>query len=334
MGSTKFPNYQNCPTTVFGQLPQSYEDNAVVFQSLVATVKLQPELDVSLEAKVVKFLEYVDPDDDDSADAFLRKLASSSGNSPTDFVQSIVVLIPSANQVITTAAMKMLGTLIMWCSLYIRLALVKADLLPQIVISLNPQSLSFAEAEDIHINLMKSISWTIYLSTPNGLRFLGIEDENEQQAVHETVLKQVLAPSERYIRHLCVNRFSIFDEKLSSYYLALLAQILEMCPYYRATMDFVVHMPVFLTITSCLTFYKNDESIWYFLYLIHSFLREWNEQGGEDQQMRTDANRMLRMEGIEDVIEQKLQNNRTRTYARWTVDKSIALNNLLGMNLR
>ncbi|KAK2954951.1 hypothetical protein BLNAU_10091 [Blattamonas nauphoetae] len=79
----------------------------------------------------------------------------------------------------------------------VRLALVKADLIPQITTTLNPQSLSFTEAVDIHTNLMISITHSVWLSTPDGLAELGIEDRDEQQAVHETVLKQILVPSEK-----------------------------------------------------------------------------------------------------------------------------------------
>ncbi|KAK2958123.1 hypothetical protein BLNAU_6827 [Blattamonas nauphoetae] len=223
--------------------PETDDERAFVFRSLVATVNAYPPLDDSLEAKAVKYLEYVTLKDDDSADAFLNKFGPTTDNSPTNFVQSIVVLLSSPNLVIATAAMKMLGSLILWCSVDIRLALVKADLLPQIIISLNPQSLSFAEAVDIHINLILIISNSVWLAAPGGLEQLGIEDENEQQAVHETVLKQVLTPLEQYIWHLCVNRFSIVDGSLSNEYLYLMAQLLEICPYHQPTMDFVFHMP-------------------------------------------------------------------------------------------
>ncbi|KAK2946508.1 hypothetical protein BLNAU_18550 [Blattamonas nauphoetae] len=40
---------------------ESESEKAVIFRSLVAIVKLQPELDDSLEAKAVKFLDYVQP---------------------------------------------------------------------------------------------------------------------------------------------------------------------------------------------------------------------------------------------------------------------------------
>ncbi|KAK2941620.1 hypothetical protein BLNAU_23468 [Blattamonas nauphoetae] len=163
------------------------------FRSLVATVKSQPALDVCLEAKAVKLLVYISPWKEESADAFLNSFASNSGDSTTEFVQYIVVLLSSTSQVITTAAMKLLDSVVQNSSAQVRLTLVKADLVPQLINTLNP-----------HVSRSPSGS-----ATPYCLEQHGIEDWNEQQAVHETVLKHVVAPSEKYIRHLCVNRYSI-----------------------------------------------------------------------------------------------------------------------------
>ncbi|KAK2961624.1 hypothetical protein BLNAU_3422 [Blattamonas nauphoetae] len=186
-------------------------DKAVVFRSLVATVKSQPALDASLETKAVKFLKSVITHDRLSVDAFLGHFASFCDNSLTDFTQSVGVLISSASQVITTATVKMLRNLVVSCSTEVRLALVKADLIPRIINTLNPYSISFERTDIFHHHLMNIIGSSLWLASPVALTYLEIEDHDEQQAVHETVLKQVLAPSEKYIWHLCENRYSIVD---------------------------------------------------------------------------------------------------------------------------
>ncbi|KAK2956146.1 hypothetical protein BLNAU_8926 [Blattamonas nauphoetae] len=175
---------------------ESDSEKAVIFQSLVATMKSQPAFDVNLEAKALKFLKSVDPVEPKSADAFLSSHGRTTDESLTHFIQSMVVLISSTSQTITTAAMKMLFSLLLWSSEKVHLSLIKADLIPQLIIALNPHSLSFTEAVDIHINLMKTIRWFVARSTPHSLAELGIQDLNEQQAVHETVFQQVFLPSE------------------------------------------------------------------------------------------------------------------------------------------
>ncbi|KAK2944931.1 hypothetical protein BLNAU_20107 [Blattamonas nauphoetae] len=312
---------------------QSDSEMAVMFRSLVATVKLKPALHDSLEAKAVKLLEYMSSSAILSTDAFLNSLASNSHESSTDLVQSIGVLLSTPSQVITTATMKMIKSLIVWSSTTIRLALVTANLITQLINNLNPQSLSFAEEGNIHLCLMKTFNCSIRLAIPDGLRQLKIEDDNEQQAVHETVFKLVLAPSEKYLWHLCVNRFSIIDGDQSYAFMLLHATLLRICPYYEPTMKFVIHMPVFLTIPSCLTFFENDSSIWCFLDDMLDIQKEWNKKREESRQMWKTVHRMLRMESIEDVVEEKMRNDRNTDFGRWIVGRSIGWNNMQGMNL-
>ncbi|KAK2958228.1 hypothetical protein BLNAU_6715 [Blattamonas nauphoetae] len=188
---------------------ETFPEKTVVLRSLVTTLKLQPTLDDSLEAKAVTFLESVELYDEESAETLLSSLSSPSDKSLTECVQSIVVLLSTSNQAITTASMKILQRLIQHCSETNTLTIVKADLIPQLINTLNMLSLPFAEAEDIHHSELE------------------IEDPDEQQAIYEMVLKQVLAPSEQYLCRLCQNRCSMIDSELSERFLPLFAQLLE-----------------------------------------------------------------------------------------------------------
>ncbi|KAK2947849.1 hypothetical protein BLNAU_17269 [Blattamonas nauphoetae] len=170
---------------------------AAVFRSLVATLKSHPSLDDSLEGKAVTLLKSVSPRNLKSTTAFLHSFASNSDESLSIFIQCIVVLISSPSPIITTATMRMLKVLMSNCTVGVRLALAKADLIPQLINTLNPHSLSLAESLAIHISLLHILNNSFSLATPDGLKYLDIEDRNEQQAVHEVVLQQVLAPSEK-----------------------------------------------------------------------------------------------------------------------------------------
>ncbi|KAK2964073.1 hypothetical protein BLNAU_1154 [Blattamonas nauphoetae] len=229
--------------------------------------------------------------------------------------------------------MKMLVNQIWTCSTDHLLLLVKADLIPQIITTLNPLSLSLAEAEDVHTYLLSSINSTVWHATPFGFTYIGIEDRDEQLAIRKAVFEQVLAPSEKYIWHLCTNRFSIIDGDQSKRFLALLAGILAISLSYQPTMNFVLHMPFFLSISSCLTFFELSGSVWCSLYnLLHAQLT-WNKQGGEPRRSGTAIFRSLRMEGIEDVNEEKLLNELRRRNERDVVEQGIEWCNLHGMNL-
>ncbi|KAK2953918.1 hypothetical protein BLNAU_11178 [Blattamonas nauphoetae] len=303
MSSSQLPFSMDCSAFLNWRedADETIQEKAIVFQSLVATMMFQPAFDVSLEAKAAQFLESVRPEGRNSADAFLGTLASNSDKSSPDFVQSILVLISSASQAITTASIKMLDSLFDWCSAKFNLTLVNADLIPQLIDTLHPLSLSFTEAVDIHICLMNSINHSLWLATTDGLSKLETEDDDEDQAVYETVLQQVLVPSEMYIWHLCANSFSMIDEDQSMRFLKLLARLLQVSPVYQPIMDFVLDMPVVLAISSCLTFFEDEHSIWDFLNCMTKAQRDWNETEGEERQLWKTVLRMLRMEGFEDV---------------------------------
>ncbi|KAK2957932.1 hypothetical protein BLNAU_7108 [Blattamonas nauphoetae] len=250
-----------------------------------------------------------------------------------DFVGTISLLYSSPNQTISAASMRMLDLLLEWSTPEVQFALVKADLIPQLILTLNPLSLSFPDAQDIHTSFVRAISESIWLATPCGLAFREIEDHNEQQAVHETVFQQVLTPSENYIAQLCANRFSIIYSDLSTQFMRLLTRLLEMSPYYQRTMDFVLALPVVLAIPSYLTFISDEESIYNFLYILNNSQREWNTKRGEMRQMWKIVYRMLRMEGFCDDSVPKLRNDRDTYSGREVVTYSIEWNNLQGMNI-
>ncbi|KAK2956983.1 hypothetical protein BLNAU_8058 [Blattamonas nauphoetae] len=305
---------------------------AIVFRSLVATLKSQPALDDSLEAKAVRFLESAKLGTKESADAFLDSFESSSDESSTKFVQCIVVLISSASQVITMAAMKIHQNLMWLCSTKNLLLLITADLIPHLINTLNPLSLSYAEGVGIHINIMKSVRPSLLLTTSNGLEQLGIEVHDERQAVHETVFQRVLVPSEKYIRHLCVNRYSIVDRGMSNKFMVLLVRLLHICHDHQPTLDCVLHMPIVLTIPRCLSFFEYDDTIYHSLNSMIGAKLDWNKTMGTKRQMEKNVHRMLRMEGIDDVMEEKLQNDQNEFIGRWIVAFSIDWNNLQGLN--
>ncbi|KAK2961564.1 hypothetical protein BLNAU_3362 [Blattamonas nauphoetae] len=227
--------------------------------------------------------------------------------------------------------MKILRFLILWGSPFYNLTLIKAELIPQLINTLNPYSLSLSDCEDIHTSLISTITSSLIFTIPDIFQNLGIEDHNEQQTGCEMVLQQVLEPSEKYLWHLCVNRNSIIDGDQSSQFIILFANLLQISPYHRPTMDLVLSMPVFLAMPSCLTFFENDDAISTFLYIMPTTQWKWNRTQGDYRQIWITVYGMLRKEGIEDAIEEKLQNDQDDD-GEWIVRYAIGLNRQHGTN--
>ncbi|KAK2949806.1 hypothetical protein BLNAU_15288 [Blattamonas nauphoetae] len=315
-----------------GNQEGSWFGQTVVFQSLVAALKLQPALDVSLEAKAAKFLESMNTPYEELVDDPLSTHLLFSDGSFTDFVKSILVLLSSPNQVIKTATVKMLKTVVLMCSAPLRLVLIKADLIGQLVVTLNPFSVSLPDSEHLHSKFLSIIHLSVLLATPRSLKELKKEDPDEQQSVRETVLKQVLAPSEKYFSHLCVNRFSIVEGDMSTSFMTLLSQLLQISSHCQQTKEFVLTLPVFLATSSCLSFFETDSSIYSFLSYLVDTQQKWKKQDRDVHQSEATILRSLRMEGIDDVIEEKLVNDRSSYYANCLVVNSLEWSNMLGMN--
>ncbi|KAK2964016.1 hypothetical protein BLNAU_1097 [Blattamonas nauphoetae] len=92
-------------------------------------------------------------------------------------------------------------------------------------------------------------------------------------------------------------------------------------------------MPVFFTVTSCLTYFENDATTRCSLIDIPAMLREWPTA---HEKMRRRWNMIvgsLRKEGIGDIFEQRLNNDIDGKIRRLMVAKTIECSNTLGMNV-
>ncbi|KAK2959932.1 hypothetical protein BLNAU_5129 [Blattamonas nauphoetae] len=159
-----------------------------------------------------------------------------------------------------------------------------------------------------------------------------MEDRDKQQALRETVLKQVLSPSQTYICHLCAKYHSIVDEDHSDAFTTLLSRIIQLYSHCQQTMEDGLVLRAFVALPSCLTFFESDVSIDSFLDELVDSKEQQNEQGGDVCESETTILRSLRMEGIDDVIEEKLINDRSTDNAENIVVNSIKWSNMLGMN--
>ncbi|KAK2948116.1 hypothetical protein BLNAU_16916 [Blattamonas nauphoetae] len=305
-----------------------------MYQSLVQMIQERHPLDETSEEKAVNLLEHVHLFDRGEADRFILGLVTSSPDEALpDVVASIIVLLSFPNQRIIKATMMFLDSLIQFCSPSVRLKLVRADLLPHIIASLNPLSLSVADYKYIHSRLIFVIDYSLYLSLPDNLENLRIENSTESQAVHETVLKQVLVPSEAYIRHLCVNQYSMIESDQSYELLTLFAELLQICAYYQPIMDFVFKLPVFSAITSAISFCDEELRIWLFLGQTCMHQKEWDKQGRSLRQYGQIVRRYLKMEGFEALIEERLENDKHGDRWELLAGQVIEVSILLGMNL-
>ncbi|KAK2949712.1 hypothetical protein BLNAU_15383 [Blattamonas nauphoetae] len=206
-----------------------------------------------------------------------------------------------------------------------RLALVKANLIPQLITSLDPLSYSFTDAKDLHISLINVLSKFIQLAPPLEFRHLDSVGHRQQQITHETVLKLVLFPSQAYLRFICANYANIQNNTESDDFMHLLEGLLKSCPDFQPTRNFILALPVSLTISSSLTFIELDSSIAAFLASMVYDERNWIRKGRKYRPSDAEIHRSLQNDGFDDAIEQRLLTVFGGSYRAAIVANSIAL---------
>ncbi|KAK2963836.1 hypothetical protein BLNAU_1405 [Blattamonas nauphoetae] len=287
---------------------ESTPDVLSVFHALVQMINDSHFIVGALEEKIVPFLEQIRPSYGEEVDRFLLGIAPSDDESLQTFVNSIIVLVSSPKQAIVTATMRMLDYLQHNASPPIHLKLVHAALIPRLLSSLNPPSLSFVDGAELHTLLISLVVHSLWLSTPNELQKLEIEDSAEQQTVHETVLDHVLVPSKGYIQHLCENRLVVIaDSSLSDVFMSLLVHLLHISLSHPPTSRVVLALPVILAVPSSFTSNDTTFSNWRLLGGLANAQRRWVSRVSLLRQSEATPVRVLRMEGWEDVVEQQLQ---------------------------
>ncbi|KAK2942288.1 hypothetical protein BLNAU_22815 [Blattamonas nauphoetae] len=216
-----------------------------------------------------------------------------------------------------------------------RLELIEAQLIPQIIISLNPQSSVVRETLRMNASLLNLIASSLDLATQEELALLKIEPNREQQKVFQTVHNHVLVPSKGYILHLCEHHYSIEIWHTLYYFVRVLYRLLQISPYYQPTLDFVLDMPIILTIPSCLTFFDDDADMRFNLQFLDDARCKWNKQAENIRRSGTILLRSLRMEGLEDVSEQRLPNNlcQRNLVFSFFAPFSIGWSTMLGINV-
>ncbi|KAK2945995.1 hypothetical protein BLNAU_19071 [Blattamonas nauphoetae] len=311
-----------------GKPIQSTSEKSVVYHSLVSLIQPDYVFTDDFVKKAVLLLEQLRFSNAKETNNFICPALESTDQNLMEFMQSFMILLSCANHSLITATIKMLDSLLLNISTRMHLRLVNADLITHILTSLNPLSLSIADAQDIHSSIISIIILTLWLSNPYVLITLDIKDSSEQQAIHETILNRVLVPAEAYIRYLCTNYSFIADGASSERFPYLLTRPLDISQLYQPTLTFVLDLPITLTIPSFISVLEDNITTLRFFFEFKRIVKDWNKGDGKHSQKGQIIIRSLQTEGLEDVLQQQLQYTKTSYNAQCIVSYSVELNNL------
>ncbi|KAK2948267.1 hypothetical protein BLNAU_16803 [Blattamonas nauphoetae] len=307
--SPTLSSYPSSFQTWTGNQIDTNTNKSVIFQSLIEMIKTHPQFNESLEEDIVAFLTRITPTNRAESDEVLNCLAPSADGSLASFVESITFLVSSSSKAIVKTSVRLLEELCMRCSLTIRRQLIQDGILQKIMAVIDSDALFSQDFGETPLFLSLIIRSFLRLGTLRGMERGQVVSQNEQQELHDLILRQVIIPSEGFLRFLYHVHPSVVDGDRSFIFLGNLTRFIQICPYYDLTITHILGLPVILTITSSLTIIVTDSSIWTFLDDLNECIWEWNS---ERRKTRSNVRLLFRSfvaEGFDDLKEQRLQND-------------------------
>ncbi|KAK2961672.1 hypothetical protein BLNAU_3470 [Blattamonas nauphoetae] len=260
----------------------SFEDKSVIYSSLVALVKAEYPLNNALEDKAAQFLKSLEPKwrDEQFANRLVADLVPSSAGSRSSFVESILTLLSSPHSIMVAATLSFLQETTTGSSLTIRCRLVESDLISNVLATVQPHTLPISGNEEIFDDLIWIIRYCLQLALPPFVRKLGITAAVDTFNHLNMIFQKVVLPSSQCVSLLISNRYVLKGDLLDSF-MSLLVRFIDIGPFHRPTLEFVLTSPIVMAFSSCLSFVEDDGDLWSILITIDQSLSDWKKEGAE-----------------------------------------------------
>ncbi|KAK2960037.1 hypothetical protein BLNAU_4920 [Blattamonas nauphoetae] len=260
-------------------------------------------------------------------------LVPSSDGSPSGFVESIVTLLSSPHSAVVAAALSFLYITLFYSSLSVRCRLMESDLVSKVFAILQPHTVQISGNETIIYTLIQTFYSCIKLAFPSSLVDIGLTTAVDKHNHREMIFQKVVIPSSGFLTILISNRHVISEDFFDSF-MSLLDTLLQIGPFHRPTVEFVLASPIVMAFSSCLSPVENRGHIRNTLINIEQSLQKWKDEGQEVVQCGKRMIQALFSEGFEDTLEQKMMNDTDEYDGRSVVDDCLQLSQLLGSNAK
>ncbi|KAK2959570.1 putative Casein kinase II subunit beta [Blattamonas nauphoetae] len=165
-------------------------------------------------------------------------------------------------------------------------------LITKVLAAVQPHTLPISGNETMINFLIDLIITVLYLADKSSLSYSGITEAVDICHFCEIVFAKVVLPSSHFFSFLIFNRNVITGDFFATF-MTLLNSLIQIAPFYRPTLEFILASPIVMGFSSCLSYIDNS-------------LTEWKE---EDPEVVQSAKRMIQAlfsEGIEDTLEKLL----------------------------
>ncbi|KAK2957813.1 hypothetical protein BLNAU_7247 [Blattamonas nauphoetae] len=260
----------------------SFEDKSAIYCSLVALVKAEYPFDNALQDKTARFLKNLEPKwgDKQAADRLVTDLVPCSAGSPSGFTESILTLFSSPHSTVVAATLSFINRSTKESSPTIQCRLMKSDLIPNILATVQPQTLSVTGNDTRLDNLIRIIRSFLYLAYPPLLRKLDITAAVDAFNHREIIFQKVVLPSSQFVTFLISNRH-VLDEERSYSFMSLWCTHITIGPFHRPTLSFIAVSPIVMAISSYLSSDEHCSRLRTTLLKINTSIFQWKKEGPE-----------------------------------------------------
>ncbi|KAK2941924.1 hypothetical protein BLNAU_23160 [Blattamonas nauphoetae] len=312
----------------------SFKDQSKIYCSLIALVKAEHPFDNILQDRAAQFLKSLEPDWNQEiyVDLLVTELVPSSAGSHSGFVDSILTLLSSPHSTVVAAAMSLMMGTTKEASSAIRCCFVESDIVTKVIATLQPHTMPISGNRAIFSMLAQIICHDISLAEPYYLNGLHITAAVDRFNRREMIFQKVVLPSSQFVTFLISKRNVLIGDLFRSF-MILLDRFIEIGPFHRPTLEFILASPIVMTFSSCLSFIGKEKLLDETLGNIRVSTFKWKKEGTEVVQSGKRMLQALFSEGFEDTLEQKMKHNKSGIYSHNVVTYCSLNSQKLGSNV-
>ncbi|KAK2941982.1 hypothetical protein BLNAU_23105 [Blattamonas nauphoetae] len=222
---------------------------SIIFRSLATLVKEWYPFDDALVEKAVGFLQTISPANQlFSVDDFLFGLVPEHVDPVDGLIEATLLLLASSEHRIVESALDVFESTFDRCSTDNTLKMLDCNMISGVMTVIRPHTSSLSAGNVLHTRVIRLLKSSLFEA--RNLESFDISGSSRQSQMNDVIFERVLIPSETYLRYLCSNRYFVVEGQCLHSLLDLVHKLFEMSAFSSQVSDFVVSLPIALTITT------------------------------------------------------------------------------------
>ncbi|KAK2943957.1 hypothetical protein BLNAU_21103 [Blattamonas nauphoetae] len=316
-----------------GFFPRFVWMSAPIFHSLMAILEERHVMDEKQQLKAVQLLDFMRFRSLLERSDLPELLFPHHTSQHQAFLDRLLIILGCPYEIIVRAGSSLLANWFNKSPFEDKFSLAKEGRIKLLMVSMQPHTRSVEGNKYFHDSLMLILARTIKHGTLSGIHDLTESGVQESEAtIRETILNNLIIPSGTYVEHVLHQLAGTHTRSEITFVDYFVVHLFDIAVHHPLTMQYLVSSSVPQAFSAILCENCCDLVVSKCLERFAVFGEKMNDEGGEFLHRTHDLIRMVRSEGLEDGLEQKLRNNADKSLGRCVAKLSLWLCNRLGSN--